>query len=100
MRHLFRELKFFLLVFVLPTLVISALQIGSSSNSMRHALWKITHLEDFCAFGTCYLLPALAYIVFLVGRLLFFVLAFAIKFVNSWMRIENIEYTYPKDKDS
>ena len=86
-----KEIKIVFWVLIVPTLIISFLSIAFTSNSIQHAWWKITNLEDFCYLGYCFILPVILFTLISFGRL-------SIGFLN-WMHKKTYIHKHLSDMD-
>src|SRR5438477_11074458 len=63
-----RELRWFLVFFVLPMVVLIGIDLAFSNSPLP--LWRrVTSLEDTCSYGICFIAPAILYLVSLVIRI-------------------------------
>ena len=63
-----RELRWFLLFFVLPMAVLIGIDLASR-NSPLPLFKRLMTLEDTCSYGICFIAPAITYLVALGIRI-------------------------------
>jgi hypothetical protein len=57
-----RELRWFLLFFVLPMTVLIGIDLAFSSSPLP-LFKRLLTLEDTCSYGICFIVPAIIYVV-------------------------------------
>ena len=63
-----RELRWFLVFFVLPMVVLISIDLAFSNSPLP--LWRrVTSLEDTCSYGICFIVPAIIYLLSLGIRI-------------------------------
>ena len=92
-----KEIKIVFWALIVPALLISSLSIAFTSNSIQHAWWKISNLEDFCYLGSCFILPLIVFILISFGRISILFLNWIHKKTDIKKHFSDMERPWEKD---
>ncbi len=91
MKFVLKELKLIFWLVVIPSVASSILEVATTSDSLKHAWWKLSSFEDFSVGFYYFLFSIVVYFFVIVGR---FLLA-----TMNWMRDRFGVYRHYKNVD-